>query len=91
MMTLTFGQTEKPADFEKFETITYPTFFFGFIIRNEYDQKKIANKTGIFTKIYFSQIWNQAGRNAFSIWNHQPSREGYPAKHLSNSTQSKFE
>lgn len=43
-MTLTFNDTEIPADLEKFQTITYPTFFFGFIIRNKYDQKRLSIK-----------------------------------------------
>lgn len=43
-MTLTFNDTEKSADLEKFEKITYPTFFFGFNIRNLYDQKRLKIK-----------------------------------------------
>lgn len=44
MTTLTFNDTEKPADLEKFQTITYPTFFFGFAIRSLYDQKRLKIK-----------------------------------------------
>ena len=44
MITLTFNDTERPAHLEKFEKITYPTFFFGFIIRNLYDQKRLKIK-----------------------------------------------
>ncbi len=44
MMTLTFNDIEKPADLEKFQKITYPTFFFGFAIRNLYDQKRLKIK-----------------------------------------------
>jgi hypothetical protein len=44
MMNLTFSDTEKPADLEKFQKITYPTFFFGFAIRTMYDQKRLKIK-----------------------------------------------
>lgn len=43
-MTLTFNDTERPAHLEKFEKVTYPTFFFGFMIRNLYDQKRLKIK-----------------------------------------------
>jgi len=44
MMNLTFSDIEKPADLEKFQKITYPTFFFGFAIRTMYDQKRLKIK-----------------------------------------------
>jgi len=44
MTTLTFNDTERPAHLEKFQKIVYPTFFFGFIIRNLYDQKRLNIK-----------------------------------------------
>lgn len=53
MMILNFNQTEKPAEFEKFKEINYPTFFFGFIIRNEYDQKRLKIKEEYNPKYIF--------------------------------------
>jgi hypothetical protein len=53
MMTLTFNQTEKPADFEKFLTVTYPTFFFGFSIKNQYDQRRLKIKDEFQPKYVF--------------------------------------
>lgn len=53
MMTLTFNETEKPADFEKFLTVTYPTFFFGFSIKNQYDQKRLKIKDEFQPKYVF--------------------------------------
>ena len=52
-MILNFNQTEKPAEFEKFQQINYPTFFFGFIIRNEYDQKRLKIKDEFNPKYIF--------------------------------------
>ena len=59
MMTLTFNQTEKPADFEKFQTITYPTIFFGFNIRNQYDQRRLKIKEQYNPQYIFHKYGNK--------------------------------
>lgn len=59
MMTLTFDQTEKPADFEKFLTVTYPTFFFGFNIKNQYDQKRLKIKKEFNPQYVFHKYGNR--------------------------------
>lgn len=52
-MILNFSQTEKPAEFEKFKEIDYPSFFFGFIVRNEYDQKRLKINDSFSPKYIF--------------------------------------
>jgi len=59
MMTLTFNLTEKPADFEKFQTITYPTIFFGFSIRNQYDQRRLKIKDQYNPQYIFHKYGNK--------------------------------
>jgi hypothetical protein len=58
MMILTFNDTETPANLEKFEKIKYPTFFFGFIIRNKYDEKRLKIKKEFHPKYIVHKYGN---------------------------------
>jgi len=96
MMTLTFGQTEKPADFEKFETITYPTFFFGFIIRNQYDQKRLQIKDEFSPKYIFHKYGTKQEEMLFLYGITSPVEQDilpniYPIRHNPNLNREQYE